>query len=249
MSNSKWELRQGDALALLQALPTGSVDAVITDPPYSSGGQFRGDRSQSTRAKYVITGTKLERPDFGGDNRDQRSFLAWCGVWLGECLRVAKPGAPICVFTDWRQLPITTDAVQAGGWIWRGIVPWSKTEAARPSLGRFRAQCEYVVWGSAGPLPASAEVGALPGFFERAIARSDKHHQTGKPTEIMREIVRICPPGGLVLDPFAGSGTTGVGALLEGRRFLGFELGSEYADVARNRLRDAEAQAMTPEAA
>jgi site-specific DNA-methyltransferase (adenine-specific) len=109
-------LWQGDALRVLQELPDASVDAVITDPPYSSGGQYRGDRAGfSTAAKYVRGGTGIARPDFSGDNRDQRGFAYWCALWMSEALRVARPGSPICVFTDWRQLPTTTDSLQAGG--------------------------------------------------------------------------------------------------------------------------------------
>lgn len=52
----------------------------------------------------------------------------------------------------------------------------------------------------------------------------------------MAECIRVCPPGGIVLDPFCGSGSTGVAALKSGRRFLGFEMTEHYFDVARRRL-------------
>jgi site-specific DNA-methyltransferase (adenine-specific) len=236
-----WVLQHGDALAVLRSMPDASVDAVITDPPYSSGGFTRGDRSMPPAMKYTMNGTKIERPAFSGDNRDQRSFAYWCALWLGECLRVAKPGAPLCVFTDWRQLPTMTDAVQAGGWVWRGIVVWDKTEACRPAMGRFAAQCEYVVWGTAGPSRDDEEVGCLWGVIREPVRMADKHHVTGKPRVVMQQLVRICPPSGIVLDPFAGSGTTGVAALLEGRRFVGNEISAEYVGIARQRLEAAEA--------
>jgi site-specific DNA-methyltransferase (adenine-specific) len=228
---------EGEALALLRALPDASVDAVITDPPYSSGGQFRGDRVKATGLKYVQSGVRARRPDFDGDNRDQRSFAFWSTLWLGECLRVAKPGAPICVFSDWRQLPTTTDAVQAGGWVWRGLVSWDKTEATRPRLGGFRAQSEFVIWGTKGPMDAARgeRVGYLPGAFRVPVAQRDKLHQTGKPTALMRELVKVCPPGGIVLDPFAGSGTTLAAAVASGRRAVGFEWNRAYAAIARRR--------------
>jgi site-specific DNA-methyltransferase (adenine-specific) len=229
---TRWHVERGEAMALLASLPDACIDAVVTDSPYSSGGQFRGDRSGATSQKYQQNGTKLERPEFGGDTRDQRAFAYWCTLWLSECLRVARPGSPICLFTDWRQLPTSSDALQAGGWIWRGIVPWDKTEGARPQMGRFRAQAEYVVWGSAGAIPPRQDVGVLPGYFHHFLKHQDKHHLAGKPVEVMQEIVRICPPGGLVLDPFAGSGTTVVAAMLEGRRGLGFELTSQNHAIA-----------------
>jgi site-specific DNA-methyltransferase (adenine-specific) len=218
-----------------------SVDAVITDPPYSSGGFTRGDRMAPTPAKYTLSGTKIERPAFGGDNRDQRSYAYWCALWLSECLRIARPGAPLCVFTDWRQLPTTTDAIQAGGWVWRGIVVWDKGEGCRPAMGRFTAQCEYVVWGTAGPSAAREDVGCLWGVVREPIRTSDKHHLTGKPTAVLQRLVRVCPPGGVVLDPFAGSGTTGVAALAEGRHFVGIEITEDYHAIAQQRLEAAEA--------
>lgn len=192
-----------------------------------------------TTAKYVQTGTELQRPDFSGDNRDQHAFEYWCVLWLSECLRIAKPGAPICVFTDWRQLPVTADAIQAGGWIWRGVVPWDKGGGVRPSMGRFASQAEYVVWGSRGPMPVERGVGVLPGAYQFPVLQADKFHITGKPTALMRRIVRICEPGGVILDPFCGSGTTGVGAVAEGYRFIGIEREPYYADVARRRLAEA----------
>ena len=63
-------------------------------------------------------------------------------------------------------------------------------------------------------------------------------HPTVKPTDLMRYLVRmVTPPGGTVLDPFTGSGSTGRAAMLEGLRFVGCELSPEYAEIARARIR------------
>lgn len=230
-------LIHGEALAVLRDMPSASADAVITDPPYSSGGMFRGDRAgQSTGEKYASPEQRGNYSDFSGDNRDQRSFAYWSALWLSECLRIAKPGAPICLFSDWRQLPTATDALQAGGWIWRGVVVWDKTEGARPQSGRFRAQAEYVIWGSNGPMPEGRVVEALPGVFRVVVNPRDKWHLTGKPTELMRHICRIVEPGGTVLDPFAGSGSTGAGALYHGLRFIGIEIDAGHCANAARRL-------------
>ena len=95
-------------------------------------------------------------------------------------------------------------------------------------MGRFAAQCEYVVWGTAGPSNDDEDVGCLWGVIREPVRMADKHHVTGKPTAVMQRLVRICHRGGLVLDPFAGSGTTGVATLLEGRRFTGIEIAGDY---------------------
>lgn len=82
---------------------------------------------------------------------------------------------------------------------------------------------------------------SAPVYRTRASKPRRNTHPTVKPTELMGWLVKlVCPPGGIVLDVFAGSGTTGVACLHEERRFLGIERDPSYARIARARLRDAE---------
>lgn len=62
---------------------------------------------------------------------------------------------------------------------------------------------------------------------------------TGKPTPLLEELVEAAPPGGLVMDPFMGSGTTGVAAVRKGRRFVGIELDPHYFEIAKERINKA----------
>jgi site-specific DNA-methyltransferase (adenine-specific) len=226
----------GDCLELLPTLDSDSVEAVITDSPYSSGGLMRSDRTNDTRLKYVVDQGQEIKPGFSGDNRDQRAYGYWCSLWLSQCLRVTQPGGVLCMFTDWRQLPTTTDALQAGGWVWRGLVVWDKTEAARPDKGRFRNQCEYVVWGSKGPMPEREDGPCLPGVFRLYGKPDEKVHIAGKPVGLMRQLLRIVPAGGTVLDPFMGGGSTGMACIEEGYGFIGCELDPYWFEVARRRI-------------
>jgi site-specific DNA-methyltransferase (adenine-specific) len=139
----------GDCLEVMRGLPDGVFDALVTDPPYSSGGQFRSDRSQSVAVKYVQTDSvQTCRTDFTGDNRDQRAFLVWCTMWLSEAFRLTRPGGICAIFTDWRQLPTMTDAIQCGGWVWRNIVTWWKPgirsdyERVRRPTKRYGTPCK-----------------------------------------------------------------------------------------------------------
>lgn len=232
----KNELIHGDALSVLPTLPSGSFDALITDPPYASGGVHAASRQQSPQTKYMQSGSRQLHADFVGDERDQRSHLAWMRLWLAECHRVLKEGAPVLLFTDWRQLPLTTDALQCAGFTWRGVAVWDKTEGVRPQKGRFRNQAEYVVWGSKGHMPLARRAPVLPGVVREAVRKVDKHHMTGKPTDLMRQLVRICETGGRILDPFAGSGTTLVAAREEGYAYTGIEMTEHYWQVAQQRL-------------
>ena len=226
-------------MSVLAAMPDASVDAIVTDPPYSSGGFTRGDRMQDTVSKYVQTGTKRAETigQFTGDNKDQRAFGYWSALWLSECVRVVKPGGFAMVFTDWRQLPATTDYFQAGGFIWRGVVPWVKNQF-RPVAGRFGSQCEYVVWGTNGARGLDYADPVWPGWYEVASPRK-RNHVTEKPVELMRKIIQpiaVTQPGAVILDPFMGSGTTGVAALMEGCGFVGAELTDHYYKIAQRRV-------------
>lgn len=236
----------GDALSVLAQIPEGSVGAVVADPPYSSGGMVRGDRAGSDPAiKYRTSGAPT-MDSFGGDNRDQRGYAYWSALWLGEALRVTRPGGLLLVFTDWRQLPTTTDAIQAGGWVWRGIAPWVKPlGSSRPQSGRFMNQCEYVVWGSRGSMPVRQGLDpALPGFFHGSAPRL-REHITQKPVDVLMEMLELAPTDAPVLDPFMGSGTAGVAAVQTGHTFIGIDQAEHWCQVAERRIRDALGQSIT----
>lgn len=223
----------GDALDVLTDLAPGSVGAVLTDPPYCSGGNVR-ELARPTSAKYLNHSRRGVYPEFQGDTRDQRSFLAWSTLWMGRARRLVPPGALLATFSDWRQLPVTTDAVQCAGWVWRGIVPWDKTEASRPIQGRYRVQAEYVVWGTNGPRALAGRI--APGAF-RVPAPKVRHHIAGKPVELMAGLLGVME--GPVLDPFMGSGTVGVACVARGLPYIGIEVEPAYYEVACTRIEEA----------
>lgn len=121
-----WEILHGDTLKLVKTFQPCVFDAVITDPPYASGGTKQNERNRTTNQKYSSMRTENALPDFDGDNKDQRSWTHWMAEWLYDVRKACKPGAPICLFIDWRQYPSITDALQWAGWIWRGTAVWDK---------------------------------------------------------------------------------------------------------------------------
>ena len=220
-----------ESLDWMDRLPASSAGGIVSDPPYSSGGAFRADRCNSNAtAKYINKEQQANyAEDFAGDSRDQRAWAVWVELVLRKALRVVEPGGVCAISVDWRQLATLTDAMQVAGWILRGIVPWDKTQACRPVLGRFRAQCEYWVWGSNGRLGLDRNAPVLPGCLRFPVSR-DKTHPTQKPVEMLRMVSRIVERGRPIIDPFSGSGAHGVAAVLEGHPFLGCEMVPHYAE-------------------
>jgi site-specific DNA-methyltransferase (adenine-specific) len=224
---------KGDALEILMDLGERRFGAVLTDPPYSSGGNVR-DKAMATSAKYLQSESAGKYPEFQGDTRDQRSYLAWSTLWMGRARDLVLPGGIIASFSDWRQLPVTTDAVQCAGWIWRGVVPWDKTESSRPQQGRYRNQTEFVVWGTNGSRRLQGPI--APGVFRMPVPHI-KHHIAGKPVALMAGLMSIME--GPILDPFMGSATVGVACLERGLDYVGIEVDDAYFDIACRRLEEA----------
>lgn len=226
-------LIRADSLDVLDALEPGSIGGVLCDPPYSSGGLHAGERARAPSQKYQSSEYRHLHADFAGDSRDQRSFLAWSGLWMTRARRAMRPGAICAAFTDWRQLPVTTDAIQVAGFVWRGIVPWDKTQSVRPQLGRYRNQAEFLVWGTNGPRPMVGPT--APGSFTRAVPR-DKKHMAAKPVCLMTDLLAVM--SGTILDPFMGSAPIGVACADLGLPYIGVEVDPHYFDVACQRLTD-----------
>ncbi len=227
----------GDAREVLPTL--GMVDAVITDPPYSSGGMYRSDRAASTDAKYQISHeTNRSYGTFSGDNRDQRSFEKWVDSWASVALRHVPEGGGLGVFIDWRNVACVVDAIQVAGWVYRGLTPWHKGSDLRPNKGWFRRNVEFVVWGSAGPLltGAQAEGDCWDGLFVARVNDGDKQHQTGKPHSLMLQMLSVRPEWQTYLDPFMGSGTTLKAAKNLGKQAIGIEIEERYCEIAAERL-------------
>ncbi len=226
---------QADVFDLLPAL--ADLDAIVTDPPYSSGGTYKGGRAGSINSKYVQSGTKADRPEFTGDNRDQRSYLLWSSWWLTKAFQATRDQGHLLVFTDWRQLPTITDAVQTAGWLWQGVQVWHKS-TCRPRPNAFRADSEFIVWATKGPVDREFEGAVyLPGVLKCA-PPSKRTHTTQKPVEVLEWLCSLLPTGSTICDPFMGSGSTLVAARNLGHLGIGADLSEEFCAHAAGWLQD-----------
>lgn len=238
----------GEACVVLSQLPAATFDVLMTDSPYSSGGMFRGDRARPADEKYTQpshSGSAFTKQSYGvfdGDSKDQRSWMVWTAAWSWAARAAIKPGGYLFTFTDWRQLPSTTDAVQCGGWLWRGIIAWDKgQERGIPVRGFFRSNVEFIAWGTNGAMEDRTDVVEFPGQVVTAPVRSDadgpKVHPTQKPTALLRHLFSIVPTvRPYVLDPFMGSGSTLRAAKDLGCRAVGIEADERYCEIAAGRM-------------
>jgi len=202
---------QGDCTKVLGDLPNASVDLVVTDPPYLVGYKDR-------------TGRTIR------NDRDP----AWVLPAFAEIARVMKPGSLMLSFYGWQSVDLFMTA-----WRTAGLRPVGHLVARKPyaSSTRYFGHCHEQAYllakGSASPPHAAQRLSDVQDWRYTG----NKHHPTEKPVSLLTKIIEaFCPAGGLVLDPFAGSGSTCVAAMQTGREFIGIELDPAYHAAATARL-------------
>ena len=232
-----FEIENADCLDFLQRFPPATADVVLADPPYSSGA--RGDAGKPPSLKYVQSTQHKGYAEFAGDQKQAHASYLWSTAWM-RCARAAlKDRGYILVFTDWRTLPMTSAALQAAEFIWRGVIAWDKGRASRsPNKAYFRHQCEYIVWGTKGETGRGEHgLGPFDGCYHVPLERGDgKVHICQKPTALLCSLLACCPDAGMVVDPFAGSGATAIACKKLGLSFRGSEVDPHWCSVARERV-------------
>ncbi len=171
----------------------------------------------------------------------------WCTLWLEECCRVTRNGGYLAACIDWRQVPALSDAIQGAGWTWGGIMPWDKGKGGvRPQLGWLQQRCEFVLIARKGA-PSDASNArrtdkTLQSIYTEPPPRGNggRWHMTEKPVGLMAHLCGLVRPGGRVLDPFLGSGTTLVACRQLGLVGYGIEQEAQYCERIRERLAQVE---------
>lgn len=230
----KANLYLGDCIDVMrESVMDSSVDAVITDPPYCSGSV-----SEASRAAAKGQGLRSENIGrfgwFKGDNMGTSGlvFLLRSVAW--EAQRVLKPSGSLIMFCDWRMLPNLAPAIESVGFRYQNMIVWDK---GAMGLGTgFRAQHELAMHFTNGaPSYHSKSVSNV--IKSSRVGAKEREHQTQKPIDLMQKLIEVTtPPDGVVLDPFMGSGSTGVAAVSAGYQFIGIERDQEYFEIARRRV-------------
>ncbi len=235
----RWMLRinkvhRMDALVGLSKLPDASVDLVITDPPYNIA---RPGRSTMKGGKIVSTMSAWG----SWDCFQPFDYDLFISKVISECYRVLKSGGALYMFTAREDNGFFIRKAIERGFTYRNQLAIIK-KSPQPSFSKANWRsafelCFYVTKGKAKTFNFLSQPECV-NIYPCGTRHKSTKHPTEKPFEMIRRMVGVSSnPGDLVLDPFMGSGTTAAAAKASGRSFLGFELKSEYHQMAYSRLR------------
>lgn len=199
----------GNCVEVMSGFPDKAVDLILTDPPYLVG--FR-DRSGRTLA---------------GDKTDE-----WLQPACNEMYRVLKKDALMISFYGWNRVDRFMAAWKNAGFSVVGHLVFAKTYTSKSAYVGYSHECAYILAKGRPLLPETPLRDVLAWKYT-----GNKHHPTEKPVSSLQPLIEsFTSPGGIVLDPFAGSASTCVAALQAGRRYIGIELLERYHRAGVQRL-------------
>lgn len=231
----------GDCLEVLPALESESVDLVVADPPYNIGVDYGSGRRADLRDDYDT----------------------WCDKWIEECRRVLKPSGSIWIISGQEYGAEIDIALRVNDFAIRNRVTWHETfgvychrkfgRTSRPIFYAVKDPKHFTFNRDAVTVPSARQTkyndrraspgGKIMGDVWQINRVCGTFHErvegvpTQLPSELVSRIIGVSSnPGDLVIDPFAGSGTTLAVAKKMGRRAIGIELNAEYAAIAGGRV-------------
>lgn len=251
-SEDNFELYNGDCLEVLDSIPEGSADMIFADPPY-----FLSSGSFTCQAGKMVS---VKKGDWDMSNGYEENF-AFHVRWIEACRRVLRPGGTLWVSGTYHSIYQCGYALQLTGFHILNDIVWFKPNAA-PNLSCrfFTASHESIIWArreknskhvfnydkmkngewledsmkKPGLQMRSVWSLGTPKTFEKTFGK----HPTQKPELLLKRIVLASTnQGDVVLDPFSGSGTTGIEAYLYGRKYIGIDTEKEYLDVSIKRFK------------
>jgi DNA modification methylase len=225
----------GDCLEVLPTLEAGSVDITITSPPYNTLPDEHKPSGIHGKRKTGVNKWIARAANGYADNKPEGLYQAWLAHVVAECARVSKG----LVWVNHKVRYRNKQAVHPVRFLPFPIyaeVIWDRRGSMALNCKRY-APSHEALWAFGEPHWWNDSLNTLLSVWPLSFDRGDNDHPCAFPVEIAkRPIESSCPPGGLVLDPFLGSGTTLVAAKLCNRRAIGIELEEKYCEIAARRL-------------
>lgn len=227
-----YQLYLGDCLEFMRTMDAGSVDAVVTDPPYDEK-THNGAVTEREKTVQGGAGETVNTIDF--DHMINHNSIS------SEFIRVSKSWSIVfCTFEDmgiWRDC-----ANEFGEWIRAGV--WDRVNPAPQFTGDRPSQaCDGIAIMHKGNTKKRWNGGGHSAIWRASVEFNMKQHPTQKPLKLMRALIcDFSNPGDTIFDPFMGSGTTGMACMQLGRNFIGCEIDPKYYAIAEKRIREASLQ-------
>lgn len=220
------EIICGDCLKLLPGIPDSSIDLILTDPPYNIS---RENNFSSMQRYNSYTGIDFGEWDYDFDQVG----------WIPLAVRKLKSPASIVIWNSWQNLAMISDVLEDNAVSVKRVLTWKKSNPMPTNRDRmFVSSFEFAVWGTKGTGWTFNRRfdNYETGFFEYP-NNNCPEHPTSKPVGLFKEIVTILTNSGdTVLDPFVGSGTTGIACAELGRNFIGVDFVEDYCNLAKDRI-------------
>lgn len=221
-----------DAYKFLQDLVTLDieVDHIITDPPYNISKNNNFSTMKSANRQGVDFGEWDKEFDLTG--------------WIADAEKILRPGGTFIVFNSYRNLTPIIEEMESCGLVIKDVIKWIKTNPMPRNIDRRYVQdTEYAIWAVKPKKPwifnKPKDKPYLRAEYKTSVVAGSERtkHPTQKSEKLMMEIIKIhSNERDIILDPFMGSGTTGVAATKTGRRFIGCEINGDYYDIAKSRI-------------
>ena len=217
-------LHHGDCIEFMKTLPDNSVDMVLTDPPYKiiTGGDLDG--VNSIRPKGILKG-----------NRELMKSVPLFEHWLNECYRTLKNDSHAYFMVNFSNLFYLQKSVIDAGFKIHNLLIWQKNNNTPSQY--YMKNCEYIIFARKGKAKWINDIGGSKTVHSFNNILGNKVHPTEKPVELMEFYIKNSSnENEIILDPFMGSGSTGIACVNTGRKFIGCELDKGYFDIAQKRI-------------
>jgi len=237
VSNDYYKIYHADSYQIIEEFINSDlkVDHIITDPPYN----ISKKNNFST-----MTSAKRQGVDFGEWDKEFDLYS-----WIGQYAQLLDKDGSFIIFCSYRYLSHICDVLEENNILVKDIIKWVKTNPMPRNINRRYVQdTEFAVWGvKKGAkwvfnkpdhkpyLRPEIKTSTVSGH-ERTV------HPTQKSLELLEKLIYVhTNENQIILDPFMGSGTTGVAAVKNNRKFIGVEINTEYFDISEERLVSADA--------
>ncbi len=225
-------ISQNDAVSFLKSLDDGSVDLVITDPPYDIENVKAGE---SSFLKKRLDKSQGELVDVG---IDKCSGVEWCD----EVKRIQNGKINCYIFCNKKQITMYMNQFVTVLKCSFDFIIWHKPNTPPTFYNKWMSDKEYCLYFRKGGWCMPENYQDASTVFNHPVTKKEKKlyvHPTVKPLGLIRRFVRnSSKPGQMIVDPFVGSGTTAVAAIREGREFLGCDINRCFVAVAQARAID-----------